>query len=199
MRRSKKPPATKTRARTLPKSSFKIYKLKVTLERIAPPIWRRVLVPSDATFADLHRVIQESMGWLDYHLHVFRIGDRHIGMRHEDSDDEDGRKVSLDSVVDKRGTVFSYEYDFGDGWDHLIKLEEVLDPDPRVTYPICIAGARACPPEDSGGPGGYQDLLEILASPKHPEHDDRLSWLGGLYDPEGFDVNRVNAALRPQR
>ncbi len=178
------------------KAPPKIYKLKLTLERIEPPIWRRVLVRSDISFAGLHRVIQEAMGWLDCHLHVFSVAGRRIGMRDDDSDDEDGRKIHLDSVVIDRGTVFSYEYDFGDGWDHEIELEDTLDPDPRVSYPICIAGARACPPEDCGGPGGYEDLLETLADPKHEEYDHLLSWVGGLYDPEGFDVNRINAAIR---
>jgi len=105
---AKKKPIARKPARTSPE----IDKLKITLEHVAPSIWRRVLVPSAITFAGLHRVIQESMGWLDCHLHVFRVGDRHIGMRDEDSD-EDGRKIRVASVVADRGAVFGYEYDFG--------------------------------------------------------------------------------------
>lgn len=183
-----------------------VFKLKITLRGIELPIWRRVLVRSDMSFRALSEVLQDAMGWLNCHLHVFEVEGRAIGFSDKeiDWDDpetaaEDGRKVRLDDVLVDRGTVFTYEYDFGDGWEHAIALEEILELDPRIAYPICIAGARACPPEDAGGVGGYEHLLEVLADPKHEEHDDVLTWVGGLYDPEGFDVNRVNAALHGSR
>jgi hypothetical protein len=92
-----------------------------------------------------------------------------------------------------------YEYDFGDGWEHGIQLEKIVGPEPGVHYPRCLAGRRACPPEDCGGVWGYAELLEILADPRHPEHAERLEWLGGPIDPEAFDPDEVNNLLKRVR
>lgn len=173
-----------------------IYQLKVTLEDIEPPIWRRLEVPGEITLAKLHSVIQLAMGWLDYHLHEFRIGDATYG--EPDPEFDDGREVNndrparLSRAVPSVGEEFVYEYDFGDGWTHHIVVEDIRAPEPRIRCPRVLAGARACPPEDVGGPSGYADFLEAIGDPKHDEHDHMLGWVGGAFDPEAFDVRAKN-------
>lgn len=90
---------------------------------------------------------------------------------------------------------FRYTYDFGDGWEHRIKVEKVLPPDPSLRHPVCLAGANACPPEDVGGLPGYVDFLEAISDPQHPEHEDMLEWCGGSFDPTAFNLNDINDAL----
>ena len=107
---------------------------------------------------------------------------------------EDERKVALNSLVSPSRSLL-YEYDFGDGWEHKVKVEKAVEADTRLSYPLCVGGARACPPEDVGGPWGYKDFLAALADEKHPDHSQMLEWCGGYFDPEGFDANAVNRAL----
>ena len=176
-----------------------IYQLKVTLEDIRPPIWRRLLIPPSATLADLHDAIQTCMGWEDYHLHQFIVGDEYYGLadpEFESADMRDGSSVSLGDIVPGHGFRFHYEYDFGDSWLHEILVEEVQPVDPEVIYPVCIAGRRACPPEDVGGVGGYELFLEAIRNPRHPEHEEMLDWVGGSFDPEAFDLAEANEALQ---
>ncbi len=176
-----------------------IYQLKVTLAEIQPPVWRRVLVPSEMTLAKLHHVLQDAMGWTNSHLHCFEVDGRCIGMVGVEEDHpelEDERRVRAASVLPKKGAKLVYRYDYGDDWEHVVEVEEVTAADRRLAYPLCVGGARACPPEDSGGPGGHENLLSVLASPEHEEHDEMLTWVGGHFDPEGFDANAVNRLLR---
>ncbi len=173
-----------------------VYELKVTLEEIEPPVWRQLEVPGDITLAKLHSVMQLAMGWFDYHLHEFRIGEGTYGEPDPEFDDDrevkDDRRVRLSRAVDGVGVEFVYLYDFGDGWTHRVAVEHIGPPEPRIRYPRVLAGARACPPEDVGGPYGYVDFLEAVADPKHPEHDGMLEWVGGEFDPEAFDVEAKN-------
>jgi hypothetical protein len=185
------------RARAVPKT---VYQLKVTLKHVRPPVWRRLLVPSDIRLDKLHLVLQRAMGWHNSHLHEFSLGDRRIGGRspidhREDADLEDEREVRLNELVGP-GQALHYEYDFGDGWRHKVSVEKVLEPSPSHASPQCVGGARACPPEDCGGPAGYEHLLMVLKDPTHQEHAGLHSWIGGTFDPEAFDPTRVNAALR---
>jgi hypothetical protein len=179
-----------------------VFQLKVTLREVAPPIWRRMLVPANITLGRLHFVLNEAMGWTCSHLHSFSMGDRTFGDPRLDEDGEldfeDERKVKLDTLVGP-GQALRYEYDFGDSWEHDIVVEAVLEADHRLDYPLCVAGARACPPEDCGGTTGYENLLESLADERHDEHNDSLTWVGGCFDAEGFDANRTNRALRDPR
>ena len=112
----------------------------------------------------------------------------------------DERKVKLRERLSKPGDRIAYEYDFGDSWEHEILLEKIVEPEKGVEYPICIGGKRACPPEDCGGIGGYERLLEVLANPKDEEHADMLEWLGlesaDEFDPAEFDIDTVNEQLR---
>jgi len=151
--------------RRAPAAPTSIFQLKVTLEEISPPIWRRILVPSNLTLDKLHAVLQKAIGWTNSHLHQFTMHERRIGDPRVDEEAgpqlEDERKVRLGHLLDE-GKRCIYEYDFGDGWTHELLVEKVLVPDERIQYPSCIAGARACPPEDVGGVGGYEDFLEAL-------------------------------------
>lgn len=144
-----------------------IDQIKVTLEESHPPIWRRLLVPGDVTLAQLHDIIQVAMGWEDYHLHQFIVGNVFYGEPHPDYGFEmrDERRVTLREVAPQEGSKFCYEYDFGDGWLHQILVEKVLPPEPEQSYPVCIKGKRACPPEDVGGIWGYYDFLEASGTP----------------------------------
>jgi hypothetical protein len=173
-----------------------VYQVKITLNGIKPPIWRRVQV-KDGSLAELHDVIQTCIGWDDYHLHVFVIGSEQYGLPEQWEDPEvgDSRKVRLNHLIAQGVKKFRYIYDMGDSWEHTILIEKTLPVEAGVQYPRCIAGERACPPEDCGGPWGYADLLEVLQDPEHPEHEERLEWLGGEFDPEAFNLDEVNAEL----
>ncbi|MBD3286010.1 plasmid pRiA4b ORF-3 family protein, partial [candidate division WOR-3 bacterium] len=147
-----------------------IYQFKVTLKGIEPEIWRRILMPADSTFWELHVAIQDAMGWKDMHLHEFKVKNPDSGNVHRiglpDDEDEFGRdtlpgwKIRIDQYFTSIGTSANYWYDFGDDWMHTIKLEKILPREKGAEYPTCIAGKRACPPEDCGGPWGYAELLE---------------------------------------
>ena len=176
-----------------------VYQLRVDLKHIRPPIWRRLLVPSTATLAELHTIIQTAMGWYNCHLHEFKIGRISYGPADDDSlfafggPDAD-TTVPLHAVLHGEGSKFSYSYDFGDDWQHTIKVEKVLPLDEKTTYPRCIKGKRACPPEDCGGPWGYENLLEALSDPTNPNHKELAEWAGPL-NPEHLDLIAINSRL----
>ena len=180
-----------------------IYQIKVTLNDSKPPIWRRILVRSDITLAKLHRIIQAVMGWADYHLHQFIVGRTYYGVPHPDYggfvEMRDESRVRLNRIVPGERFKFRYEYDFGDSWLHTLLVEKILPPEPGQQYPVCIKGKRACPPEDVGGIWGYYGFLEATQNPDHPEHEEYLEWVGGEFDPEAFDLDEVNRALRALR
>jgi len=182
------------------KKNRAIYQLKVVLQDIDPPIWRRIQVWDDSTLSQLHRTLQIVMGWEDYHLHEFLIGRLLYSV--PDPDDKmyerkviDERRERLRDVVSQVGTPFVYAYDFGDDWRHDLLLEAILLPETDQQYPCCIAGERRGPPEDVGGPPGYQDYLEAMADPKHEEHKDKLQWRGP-WAPEAFSLADVNKQLQ---
>lgn len=177
--------------------SASIYQLKVTLKWSKPPIWRRIQVAGDTKLPKLHRILQIAMGWSDYHLHDFTIN----GVTFSRPSPEDiypmvnEASVKLNQVVVEPRKRFSYQYDFGDNWDHEIVLEKVMQPEEGTRYPRCIAGKRACPPEDVGGIGGDAYFLEAIHNPNHPEHNNLLDWIGGEFDPEAFDLDTVNSEM----
>ncbi len=173
------------------------HQLKVTIDGIRPPIWRRALVPSDISLACLHRVIQELFGWWDYHLHEYTID----GVRYGIDDGEgwgdppvDERRTKLATVAPK-GSRFRYLYDFGDSWEHRIDVEDVVPLEAKTTYPRCLAGRRARPPEDVGGVWGYGEFLRVIADPNDEEHERMVEWAGGDFDPERCDPLDINASL----
>ena len=140
------------------------------------------------------------MGWEDAHLHEFVIRDEHYGVPGEEDigprKTRDERNYKLRDTVSAEGSQFAYNYDFGDYWQHVLVTEKTLPPQEGARYPVCLAGARACPPEDVGGIPGYEDFLEAMRDPQHPEHDEYREWIGGDFDPEAFDVDAVNQRLR---
>jgi len=179
-------------------ASQTVYQLKITLKGAKPPIWRRVQVPSDITLEELHYLIQMAMGWTDSHLHQFTINGVEYGqpMPEYDFDVRNEAPVKLSRVVAGEKSKFHYTYDMGDDWEHEILVEKVLPRDANQFYPVCIKGKRACPPEDCGGVWGYGDFLEAIHNPEHPEHETMLEWIGGEFDPEAFDIDEVNEALK---
>ena len=174
--------------------------LRIDLQEVRPPIWRRVRVPSAITLAELHDVVQIAMGWTDSHLHRFVVGGERytIDPVERELDALDSSKVTLAEVAPRPKAVLGYEYDFGDDWKHRVLVEDVV-PSGDEPGPTCVAGKRACPPEDCGGPWGYAELLVILADERHPDHEERLEWAGGPIDPEAFDLDGVDAELRRSR
>jgi hypothetical protein len=155
------------------------------------------VVNADATLAQLHDVLQVAMGWENCHLHCFRIGNaRYAPTAHGGFDlgeiDESTVRVAETLAGSGRGI---YEYDFGDSWEHQLLVEKTGVAIPQGGVAICTAGKRSGPPEDCGGIWGYANLLEALADPAHEEHEELLEWVGGSFDPEGFDQEAVNAVL----
>jgi hypothetical protein len=171
-----------------------VFELRVTLRHIEAPVWRAVRVPADVPLVVLHEVLQTAFGWKNCHLHEFRVGDIRFGMI--DADDErlsvDERAAPIGAVA-HAGSTFVYHYDFGDDWEHEVVVERV---DPRGEDTIrCTGGARACPPEDCGGPHGYAHMLEVLANPRDEEHADMKLWAPRGFDAEKFDAAAVNKKL----
>lgn len=172
--------------------------LHIELKWIKPAIWRRVAVPEKITLGKLHVVIQTAMGWEGGHMHEFEIAGENYGIPDPDGwgppVNPEARKTLVKALYGKK--TFRYLYDFGDGWDHRIKVEKVLPAIACPQVPYCVDGANACPPEDVGGEPGYADFLESMADPGHPEHDDMLAWPGSTFDPTVFDWERVNQWLK---
>ena len=163
-----------------------------------PPIWRRMQITSETTLVQFHRIMQCVMGWEGSHLYQFVIG----GIAYGDPgmvgewDAEDARTVTLVALVRGERSKLLYEYDFGDSWEHELLVEKILPLDEGKRYPVCLTGKRACPPEDCGGVWGYASFLDALHDPEHPEHEEMRDWIGGAFDPEGFDLDEVNVALQ---
>jgi hypothetical protein len=183
------------------KKAALVYQFKISLDGIKPTIWRRIQVPGNYSFWDLHVAIQDAMGWEDYHLHEFQIrkpGTQELMRIGIPDDDFDWSRETLPDSEIKISEYFTnenriarYEYDFGDGWIHKIIFKKALEKESGQKYPKCIAGKRACPPEDVGGIGGYYSFLEIIGDPNHLEHERMLEWVGEEYDPEEFEPGEV--------
>jgi len=181
----------------------KIYQIQVALKECKPKIWRRLLIPSNLLLSDLHKIIQTAMGWTNTHLHQFIKNRTYYTVKMEgddmwdEMDNVDYKKMKISDLLTKEKERISYEYDFGDGWQHEVILEKMLPVDDTIKYPICLKGKMNCPPEDCGGVWGYENMLEILKQPKHEEYEELVEWLGGDdFDPEHFDKEEVNELLR---
>jgi hypothetical protein len=184
-------------------ASERVFQLRITLLDIQPPIWRRIQV-KDGTLDKLHERIQTAMGWTKSHLHHFRINDQLYGdplLMEENFLDmgyEDSTTTKLNEILPRSGKRFrfEYEYDFGDGWRHEVLFEGVVRAEGGKRYPVCLEGARACPPEDVGGVGGYADFVEAIQDPDHEEHESLLQWAGGSFDPDSFDPVRATKVMQ---
>lgn len=184
------------------KKRFKqVCQFKIALKHINPPVWRRIQVPETYTFWDLHVAIQDAMGWTDTHLHRFDMTDprtgilEEIGYPDEDFDPDEtifpGWKQKIAVWFSEKNETAEYIYDFGDNWEHTVKLEKILPREKDAAYPRCIAGKRACPPEDCGGIGGYERFLDIIMDPQNERYREMLEWVGGDFDPEQFNPDEV--------
>jgi hypothetical protein len=149
-----------------------VIKATITIADIEPPIWRRLLLPCELNFAQLHEVIQAAFGWTDSHLHQFVVGGIFVG-----------------------APEFDEDRNFGDSWRHWIEIEAQVPTEDGIKYPICVDGARHCPPEDVGGPHGYADFLKAWCDPTHQEHGAMRTWAGRAFDPETFDIAKTNKAI----
>ena len=176
---------------------MRTYTLRIELQGIAPPIFRRVTVPGSITLAKLHKVIQIAMGWENYHLYLFEIGRDQYGEGVSEWNDYgqrvfNAKRATLEQATSGERARFLYTYDLGDGWQHKITVEAIRDASPAKIG--CLEGQRSCPPEDCGGPYGYQELLEKIFDPTHPEHREMREWAGD-FAPEEFSLERVNRRL----
>jgi hypothetical protein len=201
-------PAKATRASKASKASKAkpadaVYQFKITLQESHPPIWRRIQV-QDCTLDKLHEHIQTAMGWTNSHLHHFKIGEQLYGdpellqENFEDMEYKDSTTTKISDILPRTGRRFrfQYEYDFGDSWYHEVLFEGVVQADPKAKYPLCLEGARACPPEDCGGIWSYPDFVEAIENPDHERHEELLEWIGGRFDPEEFDPLKATKAMK---
>lgn len=192
--------AAASTSKMIEKTLSNIFQFKINLRGSKPNIWRRIQVPENYTFWDLHVAIQDAMGWDDCHLHKFEMVNPTTGEKdligipnHDvfgDTLPETATKIDEYFLSPKNKAI--YEYDFGDGWNHNVILEKILPAITGTEYPKCLAGRMACPPENCGGLGGYDELKEILANPTHEEYKERLEWLCGEFEPKSFNPKSVN-------
>lgn len=178
------------------------YQLKVVLAESEPPIWRRLRVLGSTPLHSLHLILQHAFGWTNSHLYQFEIGDRHLAEPDPEEDaysetpPEDARRFRLQDFGFKQGSEFSYIYDFGDWWDHRIQVEAIFPADAPEQYPCCVGGARAGPPDDSGGVHGYHELLMALANPRNPDHAQWSEWVPSGFNPEAFNAEDTTRTLQ---
>ena len=181
------------------------YQFNVSLLGTEPLIWRRIQVPGNYSFWDLHVAIQDSMGWFDYHLHCFRfqISRREvieIGIPDKEFEEDNilpGWEIPIEDYFIDPGEETLYEYDFGDSWAHGVLLEGIFLKEKGMRYPRCVDGAGACPPEDCGGVPGFYRILDILKEPSHEEYQFTVQWLKEHvknyfpFDAEAFDATKI--------
>lgn len=185
------------RLRGMAQAGDPLLQVRITLTDVdGPPVWRRVLIPAAYPLDRVHAVIQAAMGWQDYHLHAFRVGDANYAPAALDDemgylDETRFRLGDLAATADR----IEYEYDFGDGWEHELVIEAHTIAQDGAIYPVCVGGEGACPPEDCGGSYGFAEFKELLAGPPSTERDEMLQWAGGDYDPTRFDQAAANTAV----
>jgi hypothetical protein len=176
-----------------------LYQVKVSVLDIEPLIWRRLIVPRAITLRRMHRVLQATMGWQDYHLYEFQAGEKRYG--EPDAAEPEDELLSagwgrLSWILRSVGEMVMYVYDFGDEWRHQLVLEDLPSANEYRAYPRCLDGARACPPEDIGGPISYSKWLQRLASDVESERNEARWILGKRFDPERFDIRSANRRLK---
>jgi hypothetical protein len=182
---------------------MEVFSVHVSLKEIEPPIWRRIELSSQTTLKQFHRILQIAMGWENYHLHEFIVDGHRYGIP-DSTYDEPGEvtaegKVRISDVLHLPDAEAIYIYDFGDYWQHVVRLEAIRIEKPGAQYPRVLNGARSCPPEDCGGTGGYSDLLEILTDPAHEEFERMRQWAGSKFNAEVFSAQKINDRLRRNR
>jgi Plasmid pRiA4b ORF-3-like protein len=181
-------------------SANTVARLKITLDHVKPAVLRRVEVPFDIRLDRLHLTIQAAMGWTNTHLYELRAGDVSWSTPYPDEDwagdFTDARKARLGDILEDIGTKkLVYLYDFGDDWEHTIKVERLVDPEPGALYPRLIEVTGRCPPEDCGGPWGYAELLEAIKNPTHERYAELREWVGDDFDPDADDAESLVAEV----
>jgi Plasmid pRiA4b ORF-3-like protein len=169
-----------------------IARLKIALDDVKPLVMRRLEVPLSIRLDRLHLAIQAAMGWTNSHLYEIRTKDAGWGIPDPDwgGGPLDARKARLIDVLEDVGTkTLKYLYDFGDGWEHTIKIERLIDPLPGIIYPRLTEAAGRCPPEDIGGPWGYAEFLAAISDPGHSRHAEFKEWIGEEFDPKIVDAD----------
>jgi Plasmid pRiA4b ORF-3-like protein len=179
-----------------------VYQIKISLKDIRPEIWRRIQIDSETSFYEMHHIIQIVMDWWNYHLYQFvisnpfnrsriRIGNPELL---DDSEALVDRSTLISSILANEKDTLNYEYDFGDSWKHLIKLEKIIQIG-KIAHPKCIDGKRNTPPEDCGGVPGFYNFIEIMSDKKNKEYKSTKKWYGGDYDPDFIDIQKINQNL----
>jgi hypothetical protein len=169
-----------------------IARLQVTLDDVKPLVRRRIDVPLTIRLDRLHLVFQAAMGWTNSHLYEIRARDVGWGLPDPDWGDGplDARKTRLIDVLEDVGVkTLKYLYDFGDGWEHTVKLQRITAAIPIAEYPLLIDAVGRCPPEDVGGPWGYADFLEAITDPEHERHVECVEWIGHPFDPNSINID----------
>jgi hypothetical protein len=200
---NEKKPTSAAKAKSS-KTPEKILEIKITLQEVKPTVWRTIAIDVQASLEDLHQAIQLSMGWQFAHLYAFsivgkrgRVTERYSSNDFQLDGTESTEKTKLADLVEAGVKEFQYEYDFGDSWEHTIKILGALKaPEAGKKYPICLDGAMACPPEDCGGTPGYENLMAVMSNPKDPEYKEMKEWLGKKFDPTKFSLTAANKALK---
>lgn len=181
-----------------------IYQIKVKLKGITPTIWRRFQIPGNVSLLRLHLVLQKIMGWQNYHLFGFHVNDIRFAIPVQDDyyKTKDARRYKIYKVITQEKVKFLYIYDFGDRWEHELTVEKIIPSKEILEHPVCLAGKRAGPPEDSGGVESYKELLKVLSIPlpENADEEDKeirsmREWLGEDFDPEHFDIEEINRKL----
>jgi hypothetical protein len=190
-----KPKQSTQKPNSVSKSKL-LFRFKITLLEIKPPIWRRIEL-QDCSLGDLHKFIQAALGWENEHMHQFFVDGARYGIPDPELGIKNEAKVRLSQIAQQggKGFRFRYEYDFGDSWMHDVVFESSSPNDLGQNFPVCLDGSRACPPEDCGGPWSYEDFLEAIADPRHERHADLMEWIGGEFDPEAFDAKTTTKAM----
>lgn len=174
-----------------------VHVLRVSLRDVEPAVRRRFVVSSEMPLPKLNQALERVMGWEGHHLHVFDVSGILFGEPDEEADYVISEKAAtVKHVLPRVGASLRWDYDFGDGWEHDVVVEAIESPGHGKRYPMCLDGARACPPEDCGGVGGYERLLAVLADSTDPEHENMVEWAPDGFDPEVFDVVAANRRLR---
>lgn len=175
-----------------------VYTLKVSLQGIKPPIWRKVRVQGDIRLNELHQVIQNLMGWSNSHMHQYAVGNVLFGEPDPEfrAELKDEQKFTLADIAPQTGAKFRYDYDFGDNWMHEVKVEKIEPKPVDFQHPICIGGARNCPPEDIGGIWGYSDMINAMADENDERHEEFLELFDGPFEAELFDLEETNYILK---
>ena len=175
-----------------------IFQMHIELLEVEPPVWRKIQVKSGTNLHRLNLIIQRSMGWENSHLSEFEIDGKRYGATEIDDYGEgllEFRNYNITQPLLSRDQIFTFAYDFGDGWMHEIIVEDIFEPELGVIYPRCIDGERACPPEDVGGASGYEEYLEAIMDPDHEEHENFMEWRGS-FNPEKFDKDEVTKLMQ---